>query len=78
MKLLDPIIKKWDIPPAKYEQRTVISGARKDALYGQVIIEFKAPRKLEDQNEFEKTNQAKRYQRRVQKTASLSDRFQTR
>jgi methylase of polypeptide subunit release factors len=62
VKLLDPIIKKWNIPPAKYEQRTIISGARKDALYGQVIIEFKAPRKLDDQNEFERTKeQVKKY-----------------
>ena len=36
VKLLDPIIKKWNLPSPKYERRTIISGARKDALYGQL------------------------------------------
>lgn len=62
VKLIDPIIKKWNIPTAKYEQRTIFSGARKDALYGQVIVESKAPKKLDDQKEFEKTKeQVKKY-----------------
>ena len=62
VKLIDPIIEKWGLPTARYEQRTVISGARKDALYGRVIIEFKAPNRLDNQNEFKNTKeQVKKY-----------------
>ncbi len=62
VKILDPIIRKWNIPSPSYEHRTIISGARKDALYGHVIIEFKAPRKLDNKNEFERAKgQIKKY-----------------
>ncbi|MEM5883132.1 MAG: N-6 DNA methylase [Candidatus Aenigmatarchaeota archaeon] len=65
VKLLDPIIKEWEIPSPKYERRTIISGAREDALYGHVIIEFKAPGKLNNKNEFEKAKeQIKEYIRK--------------
>ncbi len=52
--LLDPIRKKWGIEWVKYEDRHVISGSRKDALYGSVIIEYKAPGKLESKVLFTK------------------------
>ncbi|MEO0118552.1 MAG: N-6 DNA methylase [candidate division WOR-3 bacterium] len=47
------ILDKWQIPWASYEHRTLVSGVRKDALYGTVIIEYKAPGKLSDKNQFE-------------------------
>ena len=42
--ILEPILRSWNIKPA-YERysagvRCVISGVRKDALYGTVILEF--------------------------------------
>lgn len=59
---LRPILEKWGIQWASYEHRHVISGMRKDALYGHVIIEYKAPGKLDIKNEFDKAEeQVKRY-----------------
>lgn len=48
------VLDKWQIPWASYEHGTLVSGVRKDALYGTVIIEYKAPGKLSDKNQFEK------------------------
>lgn len=60
--LLEPIRKKWGIQWASYEHRHHISGTRKDALYGTVIIEYKSPGKLDNKNEFVKAKeQVKRY-----------------
>jgi len=60
--LLDPIRRKWGIQWASYEHRHEISGVRKDALYGTVIIEYKAPGRLDSKSEFEKgKEQVKRY-----------------
>ena len=60
--LLEPIRKKWGIQWASYEHRHEISGERKSALYGTVIIEYKTPGKLESKSEFEKTKeQVKKY-----------------
>jgi len=62
--LLDPFLRAWHIKPA-YERYAggvgcVVSGVRKDALYGTVIVEFKAPGKLK--SEFSKAKeQVKRY-----------------
>ncbi len=47
------VLDSWQIPWASYEHRTLVSGVRKDALYGTVIIEYKAPCKLSDKNQFE-------------------------
>jgi len=40
-----------------YEHRTTISGRREDALYGTVIIEYKAPKKLSKDSEFVKAKE---------------------
>jgi len=59
---LRPILEKWGIQWASYEHRHEISGARKDALYGTVIVEYKTPGKLDIKSEFEKAKeQVKRY-----------------
>jgi methylase of polypeptide subunit release factors len=64
--VLDPILRSWNIKPA-YERhatgvRCVVSGVRKDALYGTVILEFKSPGKLKNKKEFEKAKeQVKEY-----------------
>ena len=64
--VMDPILSSWNISPA-YERhpagvRCVVSGVRKDALYGTVILEFKAPGKLRSRKEFEKAKeQVKKY-----------------
>lgn len=59
---LRPILEEWGIKWATYEHSNKISGIRKDALYGTVIIEYKAPQKLESKREFEKgKEQLKRY-----------------
>lgn len=60
--LLEPIRKKLGISWASYENRHQISGQRKDALYGTVIIEYKSPGKLESKSDFEKSKeQVKKY-----------------
>ncbi|MFH7873661.1 MAG: hypothetical protein QW449_03870, partial [Candidatus Aenigmatarchaeota archaeon] len=59
---LRPILEKWGIQWASYEHRHEISGVRKDALYGHVIIEYKSPGKLDNKNEFSKAKeQVKKY-----------------
>ena len=64
--IFDPILRSWNIKPA-YERyatgiRCVVSGVRKDALYGTVILEFKSPGKLKTKREFEKAKeQVKEY-----------------
>jgi len=59
---LRPILEKLDVKWASYEHRHKISGARKDALYGHVIIEYKAPGKLDKKTEFVKAKkQVKSY-----------------
>ncbi|MEM5874758.1 MAG: N-6 DNA methylase [Candidatus Aenigmatarchaeota archaeon] len=59
---LRPILEKWGIQWASYEHRHEISGVRKDALYGHVIIEYKAPGKLDNRAEFNKAKeQVKEY-----------------
>ncbi len=64
--IFDQILKSWGIKPA-YEKHTtgtrcVVSGVRKDALYGTVILEFKAPGKLKNKKEFEGAKeQVKKY-----------------
>ncbi|HDJ89112.1 MAG TPA: class I SAM-dependent DNA methyltransferase, partial [Thermoprotei archaeon] len=62
--ILDSILKSWDIKPA-YERRAtrcIVSGVRKDALYGTVILEFKAPGKLASPKIFERAKeQVKKY-----------------
>jgi len=60
--LLKPIRETWGIQWAAYEHRHKLSGARKDALYGTVIVEYKAPGKLDNRVEFVKAKeQVKRY-----------------
>lgn len=60
--LLEPIRQKLGIQWASYEHTHKISGIRKDALYGTVIIEYKTPGKLESKREFEKgKEQIKKY-----------------
>jgi len=59
---LRPVLEKWKIQWASYEHSHKISGIRKDALYGTVIIEYKAPLKLDSKRDFEKgKEQVKRY-----------------
>ncbi|RZN40535.1 MAG: class I SAM-dependent DNA methyltransferase [Methanophagales archaeon ANME-1-THS] len=59
--LIQEIIAKFfpegEEPEVAYEHRTTISGKRKDALYGTVIIEYKAPRRLDTGNEFVKAKE---------------------
>ena len=54
--LIQEIIAKFfpegEEPEVAYEHRTKISGKRKDALYGTVIIEYKAPKRLDTGSEF--------------------------
>ncbi len=56
-----PILAHWNVTWASYEHRHAISG-RKDALYGSVIIEYKAPGKLDSPAEFKRAKeQVKQY-----------------
>ncbi|MEM4647954.1 MAG: N-6 DNA methylase [Candidatus Pacearchaeota archaeon] len=60
--ILEKLLEKVDIQRPRYEHRHKISGGRKDALYGYVIIEYKAPGKLNNKNEFNKAKeQVKKY-----------------
>lgn len=53
----DVLSKMEDIPaPPKYEY-TLVTGARTDALYGHVLIEYKAPGKLSSQKEIAKAKE---------------------
>jgi len=64
VEIFNPIFRKWEIN-ISYERgapKFIASGIRKDALYGSVIIEFKAPGKLKNKREFEKAKeQVKKY-----------------
>jgi len=63
-ELFNPILRNWNIK-FSYEKkapRYVVSGVRKDALYGTVILEFKSPGKLKSKREFKKAKeQVKNY-----------------
>ncbi|HDH45636.1 MAG TPA: SAM-dependent DNA methyltransferase, partial [Thermococcus sp.] len=63
-EVFNPILRNWNIK-FSYERRAaryVVSGVRKDALYGTVILEFKSPGKLKSKREFEKAKeQVKKY-----------------
>jgi len=73
--VFDPILRSWNIKPA-YERhakgiRCVVSGVRKDALYGTVILEFKSPGKFKNKKEFEKAKeQVKKY---IEAEAAIQD-----
>jgi phage gpG-like protein len=60
-RLIQEIIAKFfaegEQPEVAYEHRTKISGKREDALYGTVIIEYKAPKKLDTGSEFVKAKE---------------------
>ena len=59
---LSPILDKWGIKWEEYEHSHKISGFRKDTLYKTVIIEYKAPQKLDSKRDFEKgKEQVKQY-----------------
>jgi SAM-dependent methyltransferase len=59
---LRPILDKWGIQWASYEHGHEISGGRKDALYGHVILEYKSPGRLDHKTEFKKAKeQVKQY-----------------
>ncbi|MGD0549269.1 MAG: N-6 DNA methylase [Candidatus Bathyarchaeia archaeon] len=59
---LRPILEKLGIQWASYEHGHRISGGRKDALYGHVILEYKSPGKLDSKIEFTKAKeQVKEY-----------------
>ncbi|MBU7045865.1 MAG: N-6 DNA methylase [Theionarchaea archaeon] len=59
---LRPILEKWDIKWASYNHSHKISGVRKDALYGTVIVEYKAPQNLDSRRDFERgKQQVKKY-----------------
>jgi hypothetical protein len=51
--LRNEVLEIWKIPWASYEHRTLVSGVRKDALYGHLIIEYKVPGKLSEKAKFE-------------------------
>ena len=74
--LLHPVLKSWGVEP-KYERysggsRCIASG-RKDALYGTVILEYKALGKLAKKREFEKAKeQVKNY---IKKESSDEKRY---
>jgi phage gpG-like protein len=51
-ELISKFFEKGKEPEVAYEHRTTISGKREDALYGTVIIEYKAPKKLDTGSEF--------------------------
>jgi len=63
-EVFNPILRNWNIK-FSYEKRVpryIVSGVRKDALYGTVILEFKSPGKLKNKKEFEKAKeQVKKY-----------------
>ena len=46
-ELISKFFEKGKEPEVAYEHRTTISGKREDALYGTVIKEYKAPKKLD-------------------------------
>jgi SAM-dependent methyltransferase len=54
---LRPILEKWGIQWASYEHRIEITGGKEDALYGRVILEYKAPGVLDNRAEYQKAKQ---------------------
>jgi methylase of polypeptide subunit release factors len=54
---LRPFLEKWGIQWASYEHRHEISGEKKDALYGRVILEYKTPGRLDNKTEFKKVKE---------------------
>jgi len=52
----EKILKPLGIPYGKYEY-TLVSGARADALYGHVIIEYKAPGKLSSEADIQRAKE---------------------
>ncbi|MDI6810863.1 MAG: N-6 DNA methylase [archaeon] len=55
--IIAKFFEKGEEPEVAYEHRTKISGRREDALYGTVIIEYKAPKKLDTGSEFVKAKE---------------------
>lgn len=49
-KLLDPIKEELNLKYSPQYERSVYSGRRKDAVHGQVVIEYKAPRSFHSEN----------------------------
>ncbi len=60
-ELITKFFEKGEQPEVAYEHRTKISGKREDALYGTVIIEYKAPKKLDTVSEFVKAKKQIEY-----------------
>lgn len=59
---LRTVLKRFSIEWASYEHTNKISGGRKDALYGKVIIEYKKPEILKNKKKFQEgKNQLKNY-----------------
>ena len=56
-EIITKFFEKGKEPEVAYEHRTTISGRREDALYGTVIIEYKAPKKLDTGSEFIKAKE---------------------
>ena len=56
-ELIAKFFEKGEELEVAYEHRTKISGKREDALYGTVIIEYKAPKKLDTVSEFVKAKE---------------------
>ena len=56
-KLIAKFFELGKEPEVAYEHKTTISGKREDALYGTAIIEYKAPKKLDTESEFEKAKE---------------------
>jgi hypothetical protein len=56
-EIIASFFEQGEEPEVAYEHRTTISGKREDALYGTVIIEYKAPKKLDTGSEFVKAKE---------------------
>ncbi|MEM4067723.1 MAG: hypothetical protein QXV17_12780, partial [Candidatus Micrarchaeaceae archaeon] len=54
--LYEEVLTKLKLQPGKYEY-TFISGGRVDALYGHLIIEYKAPGKFSKSQEIDKAKE---------------------
>jgi len=62
-EIFNPILRNWNIK-FSYEKkapRYIVSGVRKDALYGTVILEFKGPGKLKNKKFKKAKEQVKKY-----------------
>jgi hypothetical protein len=70
---LRPSLESLGVKWAAYEHRHELSGGKEDALYGHVIIEYKAPKKLESNAEFAKSKkQVKEY---IEKQAGTEENY---